>query len=145
MPQSAVRPPPTSVPDGPGGAAGRVSGSSAAGSRRVGRGRVVGRGASRRAAGGGASDPSAWASGAVRGLGGRGARRRAGSTGGTCAGTPGSGVFGAGGAGVSPTVTGPLTEPVTGANPLRSGSSAARLQLTLRVPAFQDSSVRLSQ
>ena len=31
----------------------------------------------------------------------------------------------------SPTVTGPRTEPVTGAKPLRSGSSAARLQPTL--------------
>ena len=67
------------------------------------------------------------------------------STGGTCAGTPGSGLFVDGGAGASPTVTAPRTVPTTGANPLRSGSSAARLQLTRRVPAFQESSVRLSQ
>ena len=52
---------------------------------------------------------------------------------------------GAGGAGWSPTETAPLTDPVTGANPLRSGSSAARLQLTLREPAFHESSVMLSQ
>ncbi len=51
----------------------------------------------------------------------------------------------AGGAGSSPTTTSPRTGPVTGAKPLRSGSSAARLQLTLRLPAFQDSSVMLSQ
>jgi len=44
-----------------------------------------------------------------------------------------------------PFVTGPRTDPVTGANPLRSGSSAARLQLTRRVPAFHESSVTLSQ
>ena len=68
-----------------------------------------------------------------------------GETGGICAGIPGGGVFAAGGAAVSPTVTGPRTEPVTGANPLRSGSRAARLQLTRRVPAFHESSVRLSQ
>ena len=61
---------------------------------------------------------------------------------------PGAGaprLFAAGGAALSPTTTSPVTEPVTGANPLRSGSSAARLQLILRVPAFQDSSVTLSQ
>ena len=63
-------------------------------------------------------------------------------------GTGGVGLSGAdetGGAGSSPTVTAPLTDPVTGANPLRSGSSAARLQLTFREPAFQESSVTLSQ
>ena len=65
--------------------------------------------------------------------------------GGPSAGAPGSGVSEAGGAGVSPTLTSPRTEPVTGANPLRSGSSAARLQLTRRVPAVHDSSVKLSQ
>ena len=95
---------------------------------------------------GGASVPG-W-SGSVLGPGSVVAEGGAGDddgTGGTSAGTPGSGVFVCGGAGVSPTVTGPRTDPVTGANPLRSGSSAARLQLTRRVPAFQESSVRLSQ
>ena len=61
------------------------------------------------------------------------------------AGAPGVVLSGAGGAGWSPTETAPLTDPVTGANPLRSGSSAARLQLTLREPAFHESSVTLSQ
>ena len=41
------------------------------------------------------------------------------------AGAPGVELFGAGGAAWSPTETAPLTDPVTGANPLRSGSSAA--------------------
>jgi hypothetical protein len=61
------------------------------------------------------------------------------------AGAPGVELSGADGAGWLPTETAPLTEPVTGANPLRSGSSAARLQLTFREPAFQESSVMLSQ
>jgi hypothetical protein len=50
-----------------------------------------------------------------------------------------------GGAGWLPTDTEPFTEPVTGAKPLRSGSSAARLQLTFREPAFHESAVMLSQ
>ena len=92
------------------------------------------------AAGAGAA---AWASARAR-LG----RGVAGSaTAGLAGGPPGRRAPGVrrGGAGWSPTDTAPLTDPVTGANPLRSGSSAARLQLTLREPAFHESSVMLSQ
>src|SRR5882757_698035 len=61
------------------------------------------------------------------------------------AGAPGGTCNWAGGAGLSPICTGPLTLPMIGAYPLLSGSTAARLQATFLVPADQDCWVRLFQ